>query len=256
MSKITMDSIIKGVETVPLVTIIHGKESVGKTYMACQSDSPIMLDMEHGAEIHPIQKIPLYGKDVVFDDCIEALRLIYAQHKKMGVKTVIVDSFDWVQKLIHKQVCSKKNVETIDELKWGAGYQLAASLAQDFVNGLDSLRQLGLEIIIICHTQIVKVDEPIHDLYEVYDLKLDRLIRNTLKEWATIIAFCEFDQKTHLKGERFGQKVYKAVSTGNRIMHTVPQAGFVAKSRIPIPSPLPLDWKIFHQEINKARKGE
>ena len=108
MSKITMDSIIKGVETVPLVTIIHGKESVGKTYMACQSDSPIMLDMEHGAEIHPIQKIPLYGKDVVFDDCIEALRLIYAQHKKMGVKTVIVDSFDWVQKLIHKEVCSKK----------------------------------------------------------------------------------------------------------------------------------------------------
>ena len=256
MSKITMDSIIKGVETVPLVTIIHGKEAVGKTFMACQSDSPIMLDLEHGAEIHANQKIPLYGKDIVFDDCIEALRLIYAQHKKMGVKTVIVDSFDWVQKLIHIEVCKQKNVETIDELKWGAGYQLSASLAQDFINGLDSLRQLGLEIIIICHTAIIKVDEPIHDLYEVYDLKLDRLIRNTIKEWATIIAFCEFDQKTHLKGERFGQKVYKAVSTGDRIMHTVPQAGFVAKSRIPIPSPLPLDWKVFKSEISKARKGE
>ena len=256
MSKITMDSIIKGVETVPLVTVVTGATAVGKTHFACQSDDPIKLDLEHGAEIHNHQKIPLYGKDVVFDDCVESLRLIYANHKKMGVKTVIVDSFDWVQKLIHKEVCSKKNVETIDELKWGAGYQLAASLAQDFVNGLDSLRQLGLEIIIICHTQIVKVDEPIHDLYEIYDLKLDRLIRNNLKEWSTIIAFCEFQQSTHLKGERFGQKMYKAISTGDRIMHTVPQAGFVAKSRIPIPSPLPLDWKIFQQEINKARKGE
>ena len=256
MSKITMDSIIKGVETVPLVTVVTGATAVGKTHFACQSDAPIMLDLEHGAEIHNNQKIPLYGKDIVFDDCIEALRLIYTNHKKIGVKTVIVDSMDWVQKLIHKEVCKQKNVETIDELKWGAGYQLSASLAQDFINGLDSLRQLGLEIVIICHTQIVKVDEPIHDLYEIYDLKLDRLIRNTIKEWATIIAFCEFDQKTHLKGERFGQKVYKAISTGNRIMHTVPQAGFVAKSRIPIPSPLPLDWKVFKSEISKARKGE
>ena len=260
MSKITMDSIIKGVETGPLVTVLTGTTGVGKTHTACQAEAPIMIDLEHGAEVEDIPKIPLYGKDtenpIVFDDCIGALRLIYANHKKMGVKTVIVDSFDWVQKLIHKEVCKQKNVETIDELKWGAGYQLSASLAQDFVNGLDSLRQLGLEIIIICHTQIVKVDEPIHDLYEVYDLKLDRLIRNTLKEWATIIAFCEFDQKTHLKGERFGQKMYRAVSTGNRIMHTVPQAGFVAKSRIPIPSPLPLDWKVFKEEINKSRKGE
>lgn len=256
MSKITMDSIIKGVETVPLVTIFHGKESVGKTFTACQSDSPIMLDFEHGAEMYPIPKIALYGKDIVFDDCVEALRLIYAKHKDMGVKTVIVDSFDWVQKLIHKEVCSQKNVETIDELKWGAGYQLAASLAQDFINGLDSLRQMGMEIIIICHTQIVKVDEPIHDLYEVYDLKLDRLIRNNLKEWSTIIAFCEFQQSTQLKGEKFGQKVYRAISTGDRIMHTVPQAGFVAKSRIPIPSPLPLDMKVFKSEIDKARKGD
>ena len=256
MSKITMDSIIKGVEIVPLVTVVTGATAVGKTFFSCQSDAPIMLNLENGAEIYPIQKIPLYGKKVVFDDCMESLRLIYAQHKKMGVKTVIVDSMDWVQKLIHKEVCKQKNVETIDELKWGAGYQLSASLAQDFINGLDSLRQLGMEIIIICHTAIIKVDEPIHDLYEVYDLKLDRLIRNTIKEWATIIAFCEFDQKTHLKGERFGQKMYRAVSTGNRIMHTVPQAGFVAKSRIPIPSPLPLDWKVFKEEINKSRKGE
>ena len=257
MSNITLDSIITGVEEVPLVTVISGGTSVGKSTTASQADAPIMLNLENGAEMLDIQKFPLYGKNIVFDDCMESLRLIFANHKKMGVKTVIVDSMDWVQKLIHKEVCKQKGVETIDELKWGAGYQLSASLAIDFFNGLDSLRHLGLEIIIICHTAIVKVDEPIHDLYEIYDLKLDRLIRNHLKEWATVIAFCEFEQKTHLKGERFGKKVYKATSTGSRIMHTVPQAGFAAKSRIPIPSPLPLDWKIFKQEINNARrKGE
>lgn len=256
MSKITMDSIVKGVEIVPPVSVITGPIGVGKTHTACQAQAPIMLDLEHGAEIEDIPKIPLYGKEISFDDCMESLRLIFANHKKMGVKTVIVDSMDWVQKLIHKEVCKQKGVETIEEMKWGAGYQFAASLAQDFFNGLDSLRHLGLEIIIICHTQIVKVDEPIHNVYEIYDLKLDRLIRNSLKEWATIIAFCEFEQTTQLKGERFGKKVYKATSTGNRVMHTVPQAGFVAKSRIPIPSPLPLDWKVFTEEINKARKGE
>ena len=254
MSKITLDSIIKGVESVPLVTVLTGKEAVGKTKTACDADGVMMLDFEHGAEMYDVTKIPLYGQDIEFTDCMDSLRLIYANHKKLGVKTVVVDSMDWVQKIIHKEVCKRKNVDSIDEVKFGAAYSVAASLAQDFINALDSLRHFGIEIIIICHTAIVKIDEPILDMYEVYDLKLDRLIRNSIKEWASVIAFCEFETRTHAKGERWGQKMYKAVSSGDRIMHTIPKAGFVAKSRIPIPSPLPLDWKVFTDEINKARK--
>ena len=255
MSNINMSSIIKGVEQGPIITVVTGKEAVGKTYFACQSDKPIILDLEHGAEVYDVPKIPLYGKDIVFDDCIEALRLLYSNHKKLGIKTVVVDSMDWVQKLIHREVCKKKNVDAIEDLGWGVGYQMAASLAQDFINGLDALRQLGLDIIIICHTAVVKVDEPILDVYEVYDLKLDRMIRNTIKEWATVVAFAEFETETRLAGEKFGQKRYKAISSGKRIMHTIPQSGFVAKSRIPIPSPIPFDWGHFKESINKARKG-
>ena len=253
---ITLESIVKGKEAAPLVVVVNGAEAVGKTRFACQADGVMLLDFEKGAAEYDVQKIPLCGKSVTYSDAMESLRLIYANHKKLGIKTVVVDSIDWFEKLTHRHLCEKHGVASIEEFKWGKGYIEAASLAQDFINGLDSLRELGMDIIIISHSAVVKVDEPNLDVYECYDLKLNRLVRNTIKEWATMVAYCCFETRTSLKGEKFGKSVYRAITTGERLMHTIPQSGFVAKSRIPIPSPLPLDWKILKEEISKSRKGE
>ena len=255
MSNINMSSIIKGVEDGPIDITLYGGESVGKTHTACQAPGVIILDLENGAPMEDVQKFPLYDKDVSFKDCLQALRVIYEHHKKLGVKTVVVDSFDWVQNLIDKQICEDKKIKHISDLPYGQGYAMALSKASDFLNGLDSLKLLGLKIIVICHSDIRKVDEPKHDEYEILDCKLHKKIGLLLKEWTSILAFCEFETRLQAKGERFGKTVNRAVRTGKRIMHTVPSTGFVAKSRYPLPSPLPLDWKVLTEEINKARKG-
>ena len=104
-------------------------------------------------------------------------------------------------------------------------------------------------------SQIVKIDGPTSEAYDRHDLKLDKRVRGGIREWADFVSMCQFETHSFKAGEKFGQSVYKATTTGNRIMHTVQQPAFEAKSRVAIPSPLPLDWKIFKQEIAKARKG-
>lgn len=255
MSKISLDSITKGVEHGPIDITLYGPESVGKTHTACQAPGVIVVDLENGAPMEDVQKIPLYDKDVSFKDCLQALRVIYEHHKKLGVKTVVVDSFDWIQNLIDKEICAARNIKHISDLPYGQGYAMTADKATDFLNGLDSLKVLGLNIIVICHSDIRKVDEPMHDEYEIIDCKLHKKVGLLLKEWTSILAYCEFETKLQAKGQRFGKTVNRAVRTGKRIMHTVTSTGFVAKSRYPLPSPLPLDWKVLTDEINKIRKG-
>ena len=48
---------------------------------------------------------------------------------------------------------------------------------------------------------------------------------------------------------RLNAKRNRAVTTGERIMHTVGQPAFLAKSRYSLPTPMPLAWDAFAQAM-------
>jgi hypothetical protein len=254
-SKITLDSIIKGKEEKPLRQIVYGLDGVGKTHYVYGADGIIVLAFEDGQSEFDGQKIPLFGKDRGFLDGIDAERLIYANHKKLGIKTVGIDSLDRLEEKIFAHVCKTNKVDSIEQIGFGKGYVMALHHWQTFLSGLDSLRALGLDIVLIGHSQIVKIDDPTTEAYDRHDIKLDKRVRGMVREWADFVSYAQFETHSFKAGEKFGQSVYKASSTGNRIMHTVQQPAFEAKSRVSIPSPIPLDWKTFKSEIAKARKG-
>ena len=253
--KITLDSIVKGKQERPVRQVIYGRDGIGKTHYMCGADDIIVMAFEDGQNEFDVQKIQLFQKDISFDDAIEALKLIYANHKKLGIKTVGVDSLDWLEAKIHAHVCETNNVDSIEQIGFGKGYVMALNHWNHFLSGLDSLRALGLDIILIAHSQIVKIDDPTTEAYDRHDLKLDKRVRGVVREWADFVSYAQFETHSYKAVEKFGQSVYKATTTGNRIMHTVQQPAFEAKSRVAISSPIALDWKVFKQEIAKARKG-
>ena len=254
-NKISLSSIVKGKQPKPIRELVYGLDGVGKTHYACSADGVIALDFEGGMSEHDVQSIPLYDKSVTFDDVTDALRLIYSEHKKLDCKTVVIDSADWLEKKVHEKVCSVNNVDSIEQIGFGKGYSMAVNYWHGFLSGLDSLRALGLDIIVIAHSQIVRIEDPTSDSYDRHDIKLDKRVRGVVREWADFVSFALFEIHSFKAGEKFGQNVYKATSTGNRIKHTIGQPAFEAKSRVAIPSPLPLDWKVFKSEIASARKG-
>ena len=253
--KITLDSIVKGKQERPVRQVIYGRDGVGKTHYMCGADDIIVMAFEDGQNEFDVQKIQLFQKDISFDDAIETLKLIYSNYKKLGIKTVGVDSLDWLEAKIHAHVCKTNNVDSIEQIGFAKGYVMALNHWNHFLSGLDSLRALGLDIILIAHSQIVKIDDPTTEAYDRHDLKLDKRVRSVVREWADFVSYAQFETHSYKAGEKFGQSVYKATTTGNRIMHTVQQPAFEAKSRVAISSPLALDWKVFKQEIAKARKG-
>ena len=254
-SKITLDNIVKGKQERPIRQVVYGLDGVGKTRYVCSADGVIVLDFEGGMGEMDAQSFPLHDKSVTFNDATEALRLIYSNYKKLGIKTVGIDSLDWLEKKIHEHVCKANSVESIEQIGFAKGYVFALNHWHDFLSGLDSLRALGLDIVLVAHSQIVKIDDPTSESYDRHDLKLDKRVRGGIREWADFVSMCQFETHSYKAGEKFGQSVYKATTTGNRIMHTVQQPAFEAKSRVSIPSPIPLDWKTFKSEIAKARKG-
>ena len=254
-NKLSLDNIVRGKQERPIRQVVYGLDGVGKTRYMCSADGVIALDFEGGMGEMDAQSFPLHDKSVTFNDATEALRLIYSNYKKLDVKTVGIDSLDWLEKKIHEHVCKKNNVNSIEEIGYAKGYVFALNHWQDFLSGLDSLRALGLDIILIAHSQIVKIDDPTTESYDRHDLNLDKRVRSGIREWADFVSYSQFETHSYKTGEKFGQSVFKATTTGNRIMHTIQQPAFEAKSRVAIPSPLPLDWKTFKKEIAKARKG-
>jgi len=255
-SEITLDSIVKGKQPKPVRALIYGGIGVGKTHLASKADGVMFLDYEGGKGEFDAPSFPLHGKEPTFEDGLQSLRVIYDNHKKLGVKTVCVDSLDWLEKKAWEAICKEHSVDSIEKLPFGKGYQFSLSLFQRFLAGLDSLRAMGMDIILLAHSQIVRVESPILDPYDTYTIKVHKHLRGTLLEWSDLVLFAEFETFTRKASEKFGQAVYKGTSTGKRIMHTTGAAGFEAKSRINIPSPLPLDWKVLKDEISKSRKGE
>ena len=84
-SKITLDSIVKGKQEKPVRQVIYGLDGIGKTHYVYGADGIIVLAFEDGQSEFDGQKIPLYGKEHGFLDGIDAERLIYANHKKLGI---------------------------------------------------------------------------------------------------------------------------------------------------------------------------
>jgi len=253
---INMESIVKGKQVKSIRQVLYGTDGVGKSHYMCNAEGIIVLALEDGVSEYDVPSIPLFSKEITFDDVIESLRLVYTNHKKLGVKTVGVDSLDWLEKKIFEYVCKENNVKSIEMIGYAKGYVMAMNHWNTFLSGLDSLRALGLDIILIAHSQIVKIDDPTTESYDRHDLKLDKRVRGMVREWADFVSHAQFENFTVKSGEEFGKAVYKATATGNRLMHTIQQPAFEAKSRVSIPSPIALDWKTFKSEIATARKGK
>ena len=113
-SKITLDNIVKGKQERPIRQVVYGLEGVGKTQYVCSADGVIVLDFEGGMGEMDAQSFPLHDKSVTFNDATEALRLNYSNHKKLGIKTVGIDSLDWLEKKIHEHVCKTNKVDSIE----------------------------------------------------------------------------------------------------------------------------------------------
>ncbi len=164
-------------------------------------------------------------------------------------KTVVVDSVDWLERLIWAQVCADRGVENIEDIGYAKGYTFALTYWREVLIALDWLRnERGMMVILLAHAKIERYENPETEAYDRYSPKLHKLASAVVQEWCDEVLFANYRTYAKTSGEGFDKRAI-GVGQGERIIRTTERPAHVAKNRCNLPDELPLDFRAYAAAI-------
>jgi hypothetical protein len=246
-----LDSVtIQGVMKPPRL-VIHGPQKIGKSSFAASAPKAIFIPIEDGLDNIKVSAFPLVKTYAQAKACLASL-----YEETHDYQTVVVDSMDWLEKLIWKQACNDAGKDNIEDFGYGKGYVAALDIWKEFLDGLNALRlDKHMTVICICHTEIKRFDAPDSDPYDRYIPKLHNRATALVSEWADIIGFANYKVVTKIVDTKFNEKKHRGISTGERLLFLEEKPAFIAGNRYGLPASIGLDWTELTNSFNDS-KGE
>ena len=115
-------------------TVIYGPEGIGKSTLAAQFPSPVFLDTEGGTHHLDVARLPAPKS---WDDVTKTITALATEAHEF--KTLVLDTADWLEKLLVEHVCKQANKTSIEEFGYGKGYVVLAEEFTKFLASLDPL---------------------------------------------------------------------------------------------------------------------
>jgi len=230
-----------GVAPRPRRTLIYGVHGVGKSTFGAMAESPVFIQTEDGLSNLDAPRFPLSQS---YTDVLAALGELYTE--KHDFKTVVIDSLDWLERLIWAEVCRKRGVESVEDIGYGKAYVFALTQWREVLSGLDALRnERGMAVIFIAHAAIEKFANPETDTYDRYAPRLQKLASALIQEWADEVLFAGYRVHTKTTKEGFDRTRAVGIGAGERILRTTERPAHVAKNRLGLPDEMPLDHRVY-----------
>ena len=212
-----LEQVKSGKAVAPRRVMLYGTHGIGKSTFGAMSPKPIFLQTEDGLGEIDCDKLPLTES---FEQAIAALSELYTE--KHPYRTIVVDSLDWLERLIWADVCRKRNVENIEDIGFGKGYVFALTQWREFLTGLEALRNdRGMMAILVAHARIERFENPETETYDRYVPRLHKLAAAVLQEWCD--ECCSPPTASTPRSRRRG-------STGSAPMRSGPASGSSAPS--------------------------
>ena len=236
-----LEQIETGKQPKPRRAMLYGPHGVGKSTFGAMAEDPIFISTEDGLGNIDCQRFPLSDS---FGDVIDALATLYSEKHKFQV--VVVDSLDWLEKLIWAEVCEERGVKSIEDIPYAKGYTFALTHWRDFIAGLTALRnERGMTVILVAHSKIEKFDDPENDSYDRYSPRLHKSASAYIRDWCDEVLFTNFRVLTKTTDQGFDRKRTQGIGTGERIIRTNDRPAHVAKNRLNLPDEIPLNYDVF-----------
>lgn len=240
-----LDQIVTGRTPAPRRVMLYGTHGVGKSTWASHASQCVFLQTEDGLGEIDCHKLPLATS---YDQVMQALSELYTDAHRF--RAIVVDSLDWLERIIWTEVCRTRNVQSIEDVTYGKGYVLALSQWREILTGLTALRNdRGMMVILIAHAKIERFENPETESYDRYVPRLHRLASQIVQEWCDEVLFATFKLYVKQMDEDFGRTRTQAIGTGERIVYTVERPAHLAKNRLNLPEEIPLDWSAYVQYI-------
>ena len=233
----------------PLRINIQGVDGIGKSSFGANADDPIFIQAEDGLKFIDTQAFDLCEK---WNDVFGHLQML--ANEAHSFRTLVFDTTDAASILAEAHVCEKEGWSSIETPGYGKGYTAVAEQFVKLLSAFDYLvNQKNMNVILLSHVQVKPFNDPINESYDRWEMRCHKKVNHLIKDWVDFNLFANHDVTVTKEGTK-----NRAVSYGNRALHTKFSAGFDAKSRLELPPKLPFEWDAFidayKTALNPAQK--
>ena len=159
-----LDNIQTGKENKPPRIMIYGSEGVGKSTFGASAPNAVFIQTEDGLSEIDCKKFPLAHTLAEVASELTALR-----DEQHDFRTVVIDSVDWLERIIFDEVCREFGVRSIEKADggYGRGYVHALTHWRKILNILQELRdKRGMMIILVAHAKVERFEDPENAAYD------------------------------------------------------------------------------------------
>ena len=214
--------------------VIYGAEGIGKSGLAAKFPDPLFIDTEGGTSHMDVRRIE---KPQSWAEMLSVVKEVAATNDVC--RTLVLDTADWAEQLIVSYLCTKYKQNSIESFGYGKGYTYLGEEFSRLLGALDKVLTSGVHVVVTAHAKMRKFEQPDEmGAYDRWEMKLSKQVAPLLKEWCDILLFCNY-QTFVVTSENNTQKA----QGGKRVMYTSHHPAWDAKSRVPLPEVLELDYR-------------
>ena len=216
--------------------VAYGAEGIGKSTFASQFPDPLFIDIEGGTKQLDIARLP---SPETWRDLMEEIDAVIAEPEIC--QTLVIDTIDRAETLLTNHLLNEGGVDSIE--KYGGGYgkgytALQERMQKDFLNRMDRVIAKGVNVVLLAHAQMRKLESPDEPPYDRWELKVSKKVAPIVKEWADILLFMNYDV---VIVEENGRN--KAKGKAKRKMHANHRPTYDAKNRYGLPDDMELSFE-------------
>lgn len=248
-----LGTIKSGRDIGPPRILLVGTEGIGKSTWAASAPKPIFIQTEDGLGTINCDKFPL----------VKSFREVTAQlstlaNEPHGYETVVIDSVDWLERLIWDSVCERTGKKNIEDIGYAKGYIFALDEWREMLSLLVRCRARGMAVILIAHAKIEKFEDPENPTYDRYSPRLHKHAQALLTEWVDAVLFATRRMAVKREGKGTDERTIAApvgANGGDRIIRTVGSPACLAKNRYNLQPEIQLTWAAFEAGLVNFMKG-
>jgi hypothetical protein len=154
----------------PLFMALYTRPSVGKTDFGASFPDPAFFDFEESTHNINVKRKRPTSWDELMGDLDEILR----REKITEFKSLVFDTIDEMERLIHKAVAEYRKKEFIQDVGFQKGYELSINYWADFISILREIRDKHqIHILLLAHAkESIKADRETGLDYYRYSMAL------------------------------------------------------------------------------------
>ncbi len=238
--------------------VVYGTEGIGKSTMAAQAPGAIFIPTEDGLGEIDCASFPVAR---TLDDVVNAIDALVSEEHDF--QTVVLDSLDWLERLIWDRLCREYGVSSIEKVDGGyaRGYTHALTHWRGILTGLDVLRSnRGMCVICLAHAKVETFSDPEVGSYDRFSPRLHKHANAVVTEWADAVLFATRKVITRTEDAGFNRTRTLAAGLGKdggeRVLRCVGSPSCIAKNRYSLPAELPLSWQSIMNAMSNPNNGK